>query len=117
MEVRLTRGLTNSVTIDITRKNLLGGYAPGRIGVSRPLTAQLQGALLKPIGRQAIKQYATHKSNCLIIIDDLTRTTAVRHVLPVVMQPLEEAGLDWHGICILVALGTHRPLPGRKKDR
>ena len=110
MEVILKTGTESKRALSIPSRNLMGVYAPGGTGACEAIAVQLERALVSPIGRQPLKEYATGKSKCLIIIDDLTRTTPVSDILPLVMQHLEQAGLDCESICILVALGTHRPM-------
>lgn len=45
-----------------------------------------------------------------IAVDDLTRLTPCRSVLPVVVDELIEAGVREGDISVIVALGTHRPM-------
>ena len=45
-----------------------------------------------------------------MLVDDLTRPTPARRVLPVVLRHLADAGIPAGAVRILVATGTHGPL-------
>jgi lactate racemase len=46
----------------------------------------------------------------VIIVDDMTRSTPVARVLPILLDRLNAAGVSDEQISIVVALGTHRPM-------
>jgi nickel-dependent lactate racemase len=49
-------------------------------------------------------------SRVAIVVDDLTRLTPCRSILPVVLNELTNRGVREGNIRIIVALGTHRPM-------
>lgn len=63
-----------------------------------------------PIGCPRLSDYARHKRNVLIVVDDNTRLTPLRMILPVVLKQLRKAGINNRRIRILIASGTHRAM-------
>jgi nickel-dependent lactate racemase len=46
----------------------------------------------------------------VIAADDLTRQTPVELIIPILLDELNQAGVADGDICVLIALGTHRPM-------
>ncbi len=96
--------------VDIPDRNLLGIFAPSVIEVSRSEEEVVADALARPVGSGRLSEVARGCSRALILVDDQTRSTPVRLILPLVINELDAAGVPRPGIRILVALGTHRPM-------
>ncbi|NIS69845.1 MAG: nickel-dependent lactate racemase [Proteobacteria bacterium] len=91
---------------------------PRRETVSERSTEQLaKGSLENPIGSKRIQDLANPTSSVAIMVDDDTRPTPVREVLPVVLKVLEDAKVPRENIDIIIAVGTHPPMPGEKLER
>jgi len=65
-------------------------------------------ALAKPIGKPPLAEMARGVGNAVILVDDLTRPTPQRRILPPLIGCLNSAGVRDEDITLIVALGTHR---------
>lgn len=79
---------------------------------AQPLTdGQIHEAFQHPIGTEPISQLAKGKrGKVVIVIDDWTRPTPVRRVLPHILNELHEGGISRSQILILCGCGTHIPM-------
>jgi nickel-dependent lactate racemase len=96
--------------VDIAERNLLGIFAPSVIQAARSEEEIIAAALARPVGAGRLAEVARGCTSALILVDDWTRSTPVRVILPLVIDELDAAGVPREGIRILVALGTHRPM-------
>jgi lactate racemase len=69
----------------------------------------LQDALRKPIGSPPLCDRVHPHDKVIIVHTDLTRATPNLLILPALLDELENAGVRREDICLLNALGTHRP--------
>ena len=78
----------------------LGSRADGGVSDGDP---SLDEALEKPIGKPALREVARSASGgeVLIIIDDITRNTPLKDLLPAVIRALEEGGVSPGNIRLL----------------
>ena len=72
--------------------------------------AQRQAALDQPIGSPPISKLAQGKQSVAIIVDDLSRPTPIKELLPAVLNELLAAGVTNEKIKIVIGTGSHRPL-------
>lgn len=78
----------------------------------------IRSRILKPIGCRPLRELARGSRNVLIVTDDNTRLTPLRHIVPMVLEELRYAGIAGRQIKILIASGTHRPMtPGELSDK
>ena len=76
----------------------------------------VRNALDNPIGCDAIPNEVKPSDKVLLLIDDHSRSTPVRAILPLVLEQLKIAGVSDDSITILVALGTHRPMTAAEME-
>jgi lactate racemase len=69
--------------------------------------SQIAQPLEHPVGQAPIRELCRGKSSPLVIVDDPNRPTPVARVLPFLLKPFCEAGIDPRSIRILIATGTH----------
>lgn len=99
------------------------------------VAATLRGALEQPIGTAPLQELILRRarrrsgtastadagatgsstSECgrlrvTLIVDDLTRSTPVRQILPPLLDALHQVGISRDNVTIVVALGTHRKM-------
>ncbi len=74
-------------------------------------------SLENPIGSGMIRDLANPDSKVAILVDDDTRPTPVKDVLPVVLQELHECNVPQERIDIIIAVGTHPPLIGKQLEK
>ncbi len=67
-------------------------------------------ALQHPIGAPPLEHRLKAAQTVSIIIEDLTRTSPKKTILKVLLKHLARIGIPPQKICIVIALGTHRPL-------
>ena len=67
----------------------------------------IEDALLNPIDSKPLRDLVGTSDNVAIVINDITRPTPYRIILPVVLQQLRDVPDE--RILLLVATGTHRP--------
>ena len=79
---------------------------------ARPLPdwqAALDHALDHPVASPPLSELARGKATAAISVCDITRPAPNPKTLPAVLRRLEQAGVPWQGITILIATGLHRP--------
>jgi nickel-dependent lactate racemase len=66
--------------------------------------------LANPVGCPRLFELARGRCNACIAIDDLTRPTEAYRIVPLLLDELNAAGISDRDVCLLVGLGSHRPL-------
>ncbi len=73
------------------------------------LPAAVRAALRAPIGSPPLKDMVRGRGqNVVVVVDDNTRITPQRLLLPILLDELNAAGVPDGNITVLIALGTHR---------
>lgn len=107
MKVSLPYG-HETISFEIPEKNFIGMMDPD----FTPEIADLQGAVThaieNPIESQPIEKIVKPGQTVAIIIDDGSRPTPQKLILPIVLRKLETAGIRREDIRIVAALGSHR---------
>ena len=109
MKVELKFG-EGVVTGDINKENILMEVGPKTAdGLENPLEA-VEKALENPIGTGAIYEIVKEKKpqKVVLVVNDVTRPTPYKYMLPPLMKELEGAGLKDDQITLMVATGIHR---------
>jgi nickel-dependent lactate racemase len=71
---------------------------------------QIRSALYNAIGSAGFDNAFRRARNAAIVVDDITRPTPTKVLLPLVLDQLTKAGIARANIKIIVALGSHAPL-------
>ena len=75
-------------------------------------------ALDQPIGTGRLEDMVRPDDRVALVVDDLSRPTPIRRILPVLLDRLADAGVPDRQITVVIALGTHRPMtPVEIEDR
>ncbi|MFH0965365.1 MAG: nickel-dependent lactate racemase [Planctomycetota bacterium] len=80
------------------------------------LVEMVRDAIERPIGSPALGERARGAKRVTIVADDISRTTPVREMLPVILETLNAAGVKDSQMTGLVALGTHRDMTPAEMD-
>jgi nickel-dependent lactate racemase len=96
--------------VDVPKKNLLGIFSPSILKIKETEKEIVEKAFSQPIGSEPLSQILKGRKNVLIIVDDYTRTTPMRMILPRLFKEMERGGVKSDGIKILIGLGTHRSM-------
>jgi nickel-dependent lactate racemase len=96
-----------SLRIDIPEEECLFYLTPNDTGSSENEAVRIRESLLHPHGTAPLKQQVRSGMSVAVLIDDITRPTPQRRILPVVLEELACGGISDKDIIIIVALGTH----------
>jgi nickel-dependent lactate racemase len=97
-------------SMDVPEQNLLGIFSPSILKMEETEEEIIERAFSQPIGSAPLSQILKGYKAVLIIVDDYTRNTPVKKILPRLFKELERGGIKPSRIKILIALGTHRPM-------
>jgi nickel-dependent lactate racemase len=79
-----------------------GGDDIGAVGIAE--------ALARPVGTPPLRELARGRHAPCVVIDDLTRPTQGRRLLPPLLDELDAAGIPSADVHLLVGVANHRPL-------
>jgi lactate racemase len=96
--------------LDIPEQNLLGIFSPSIVTVGRKVEDIIEEAFLHPIESDPLARMLLGHKKALVLVDDYTRNTPVRQMLPRLLKELERGGIRPGDVRIMVALGTHRSM-------
>jgi nickel-dependent lactate racemase len=96
-------------TIEVPEENLLWVEGPRRADPMPDIEAVIRHAIRNPIGSATLAELvAQHGKRTLILVDDSTRSTPQKLILPILLDELNAAGVPDSEISGMIALGTHR---------
>ena len=98
-----------TLEVDLPARNLLAVASPQERLVRSDLDSLIRQALRAPLGSEPFSAALKPGDHLLLLVDDVTRPTPVKQVLPIL---LDELDVERRGIrvTILIALGTHRKM-------
>lgn len=71
---------------------------------------QIKDSLLNPINSSSIEEIAKGKKSAVIVLEDISRPTKADYILEILINQLNNSGIDDNSITLLYALGAHRPM-------
>lgn len=103
-----------TLDIEVPDSNILDILLPGTTSVPEDLpdnAALVAEAMRHPAGSERLGDIVTAKGaqTVVIVVNDITRPTPYRWMLPPILEELEQAGILPNHIKLVVALGIHRP--------
>ena len=110
MEIKLPYGSEKIIATEIPDENVY--YIADRSGAPAPreLAKRIDEGLKKPIGVPPLSRMVNKNSKAVVLVDDVTRPTPQRSILPALLNGLNEARVPDKNIEIIIALGTHRAM-------
>ena len=110
MTTKIALPYGNSVkTIEVPDANLAWVAGPKHAPPVADLEQAVRDALRNPIGSPSLAELVARRGRrTVILVDDGTRGTPQKLIVPILLDELTAAGVSEADICILVALGTHR---------
>lgn len=84
--------------------------APRPVAPAVDVAGLVRDAIRQPIGCRPLAQIVAPGQRVAILVDDATRKTPASQILPLLLDELQAAGVRQADICLVVALGTHRPM-------
>ena len=100
--------LPDSSPISVLTPTILSNAYP-------PPAEIITNSLHQPVNSPEIRELVAGKNNALILVDDFSRHTPTHIILPILIDELNNAGIQDKNIRILVASGTHRPMSSAEK--
>ncbi len=94
--------------LSIDEKNVLGLLLPNEVNVELTGVEEVKRALENPIASERLKNIVKPGEKIAIVTSDITRPMPSKIVLPLVIEELNEAGINNDDITIIFALGSHR---------
>jgi len=96
-----------TVSVNVPERNLLFVITPHDMGTLDEEDVRIRRSLRCPIGTSPLREELKPGMKVAVLIDDITRPTPQKRILPVVLDELNEAGIRDKDITIIIALGTH----------
>lgn len=85
-------------------------HLPADVSPEGSVAAMVAGSISRPVGTSTIEERLEPSSRVVILIDDKTRPTPQKEILPVILERIRAAGVPADQVDIIVALGTHFPM-------
>jgi nickel-dependent lactate racemase len=95
--------------VEIPEKNLKQVLRPNEAPEIADLSGDIERALKAPSGSPPLQEVAGKADTVAIVVDDITRPTPTRLMLPPIISELHAAGVSDEAITIVFATGLHRP--------
>jgi len=109
-EIRLPWGREEIVARLPEGWHLAGVMEPAALAAAADAQAEVERALQSPIGLPRLAEMARPGLKVALVIDDDSRPTPVRLLLPPVLAELERGGVALEQVTVVPALGVHRPM-------
>jgi len=110
-------GLDMETEFRVPTQNLGEVLSPAAVSPQFDLTTLVERALTQPIGCPPLCELVSRGHKILIVVDDITRTTPAREIVPILLEYLGKLGCREDSITFALALGTHRPMTKAEIER
>jgi nickel-dependent lactate racemase len=106
----------SSVRVRVPAASLVGVLLPRDGEEIADEAALVREALEKPIGTARLRDMARPGQKVAIVTSDLTRPCPSEQLLPPVLDELAAAGIPDGDVCVVMALGLHRPMTAAEME-
>ncbi len=106
MIIKTLKSSTREYIIRIPENNFLYYIEPQILKNIRKIN--ISEELKKPVASKPLSELIKLGMKVVIIVDDLTRPTPQKEILPILLKEINKAGVKDSDISIIIALGTHR---------
>lgn len=96
------------VEFDVKDENILAELGQNEVSTGLTGTAEVARALSEPIGTGRLSTIVHKGEKIAIVTSDITRPMPTMLVLPLVVEELISAGIDYKDITVVFAVGSHR---------
>jgi nickel-dependent lactate racemase len=86
------------------------------LGVTSPSRELMMRALSRPIRSPRLEEILRADAKVAVVVDDLTRCTPVKDLLPGLLTVIEGEGIPRANVDIVVGVGTHRPMTKKELE-
>lgn len=98
------------IELDIPEENLCFNLKRNDFQVPKSEEEEIKRALETPVGSKRLREIAENDSSVVIMVDDRTRKTPQKLIVPFVLDELNSAGVQNSQIKLIIATGTHRDM-------
>ncbi len=105
------------IPLCIPAANLAFEIGPKDVRIEPEQREVIAEALSNPIGSRPLSQLISPGQKVAIIVDDHTRLTPTRLILPYILDELNQGGVADSNIEIIIASGTHRLMTASEKEQ
>jgi len=110
------RYVDRDIPLEIPEKNILFDLEPRDVAPATDFGQKLQEAMAHPVGTPPLRDLVAPGQRVTLIIDDNTRITPTKIIVPVLLDELNQAGIPDSDIRAVIASGTHRPMTDEEKE-
>ncbi len=93
-----------------------GMMKPTSVAASRNPKGEIRISLATPIKAKRLSELAKGKKNVVVVIDDISRPTPVKLIIPAVMAELKKTRVTSAQVTVVPALGLHRSMPVKEVE-
>ena len=108
---------SQELSLQLDEKNFYYYAAPVHAETIPDQAALLKAALDQPIGAPRLEDSVKPGMKIVVIVDDVTRPTPKKYILPEVLRRLSSAGISKSQVKIVIGLGTHRKMHADEIDQ
>jgi len=105
-----------TVAFDVPDDNLAFFVQRSELQSTSHLDQVVVDAMKRPIGISPISKLVNGKDRVIILVDDVTRPTPLKKILPPIMQQMCSQKSKRDKVRIIIGLGTHRPMSDAEID-
>ncbi len=114
-ELRAIAYGTRKIPLYVPHTNLAFEIGPKLVPNDTQAEQEIARALAEPVGTLPLFRLVSPDMRIAIIVDDHTRLTPARHILPSILEGLKRGGVPEKNITLIIAGGTHRPMSPEEK--
>ena len=114
LNLKFKQGVETQVTVP--DKNFLFNAEPLKTEKIPDQSSIIEDSLNNPIGTGRLEDLLKSGMQVVVLVDDITRPTPTRKILPHVVKRIKNAGIPNRQVKIIVAPGTHRPMTNEEMD-
>jgi len=108
MNITLPYG-KSTFSVQLSKDQILEVIAAKTIPASQPPIDLINHALTHPLGASPVQKLVSANHTVAIVVDDYTRPSPTKQLLPPLLSELHEAHIPDEHITIIIATGTHTP--------
>lgn len=109
MKLQLQYG-KEKIELDIPEKNLCFNLSRNDFPALENESDEILSALNNPVGSKRLKELVSTDSSVVIMVDDRTRMTPQKRILPYILNELNNGGVKDEQITLVIGTGTHRDM-------
>lgn len=110
------RYVDRDIPLGIPERNIIFDLSPRSVLPAADPGKKIQQAMTSPIGTPRLSEMVKPGWKIILIVDDNTRITPTREIIPVVLDELNRAGVPDRDIQAVISSGTHRPMTPEEKE-